>query len=107
MPDEYATEMLRRIGGIFVLMVMVGLWAYWNGTTKRITYIGRAPESSDANGVLIRTEPEFLPILPPSIDIDQLKSGCRYDLNFAPVAGRWAHNKQFRVIRAVTPVDCP
>ena len=99
--------MLRRVGAIFVLLVLVGLWAYWNGTTKRIIYVGRAPESSSANGVLLRTEPEFLPILPPSIDVDQLKSGCRYDLNFAPVAGRWDHDKKFRVIRAVTPVDCP
>jgi hypothetical protein len=107
-PAEDQTISLRNMAIGAACLAALGIWSWVAGKDVRLIY--RGPNTGAAvlqEGVLVRTEPEMQAVIPRSIDLQTLKSGCRYDFNYAPQFGRGTHDYGFRVVRRVTLVDCP
>jgi hypothetical protein len=107
-PAEDQRISVRNLSIGAACLFALGIWSWIAGKDVRVIY--RGPNTGAAvlqEGVLVRTEPDVLAIVPRSIGLNSLKPGCRYDFNYAPQFGRGTRDYGFRVVRRVTPVDCP
>ena len=107
-PAEDQAISIRNLAIGAACLGALGVWSWVVGKDIRVIY--RGPNTGAAvlqEGVMVLTEPDVQAVVPRSIDLNTLRPGCRYDFNYAPQFGRGTHDYGFRVVRRVTPVDCP
>jgi len=79
------------------------------GKTDRVVYLG--PDRSQApmsNQVALKTEPAGHYIIERNTTYAAMKSGCLYDLNYAPEFGRNRDPApRTKFVRSATLVSCP
>jgi len=97
------------IAAVLAMAVLAVFWII--GKTDRVTYLG--PDHSQvamSNQVALKTEPAGNYFIERNAIYAAMKSGCRYDLTYAPEFGRnnrantHGHGKY---VRSATLVGCP
>ena len=98
------------VAGASIVGLMIVFWLI--GHTDRVTYLGPDQGQVPMNGqVPLQTEPAGNYFIERGAIHAAMKSGCRYDLNYAPEFGRSRTVNSTRgrdkYIRSATLVDCP
>jgi hypothetical protein len=102
--DDQAISIRNVLIG-FALLFGLTIWVWAVGKNFRAVYLGPGA-GGFSEGVLVRTNPEIYAIVAPG-DLAKMKVGCRYDFNHTPEFGKGRRDYSYRLVRAVTFVDCP
>lgn len=98
---------------IAAALLMAVLGVFWLiGKTDRVTYLGPDQGQVPMNGMVpLKTEPAGNYLIERNAIYAAMKSGCRYDLTYAPEFGRprGANTARGRDkhVRSATLVSCP
>jgi hypothetical protein len=86
------------------LMAVVGVGFWLAGRTDRVTLLAIRPDAYDS--VLLMTDPARRYLTSRKL-AQNLKPGCRYDLNYPPIFGKLRPENATYTVRRATLVDCP
>jgi hypothetical protein len=103
---------VRNLTVVSILIVGLVVFYWLIGHTDRVVYLG--PDHGQIaldNQVPLKTEPAGNYFIARNAIYTAMKSGCRYDLNYAPEFGRnrgaTTARGRTKHIRSATLVDCP
>ncbi len=109
LPPSANTYLDTRNTVIFTVLIGAVLLFFWViGKTDRVVYIGADHQVPAQGQIALKTEPAGFYFIDRNAIHAAMKSGCRYDLSYAPEFGRNSNSAgRAKHIRSATLVDCP